>query len=66
MARSLVAVALLVLGAVTLIALMFPGQGVLTGVVKHKQVKIEGDGLVTGKFARRGGRSDGRAVVAGR
>ncbi|MBV9550510.1 MAG: polymer-forming cytoskeletal protein [Alphaproteobacteria bacterium] len=29
------------------------GQGILTGAVKHKQVKIEGEGLVTGKFARR-------------
>jgi cytoskeletal protein CcmA (bactofilin family) len=42
------------------------GQGVLTGVVKHKQVKIEGDGLVTGKFARRGRAQGGRAALAGR
>ena len=40
------------------------GQGVLTGVVKHKQVKIEGEGLVTGKFARRGSGIGGRAALA--
>jgi cytoskeletal protein CcmA (bactofilin family) len=40
------------------------GQGVLTGVVKHKQVKIEGEGQVTGKFARRGHVPGSRAALA--
>ncbi len=40
------------------------GQGVLTGVVKHKQVKIEGEGQVTGKFARRGRVPGARPVLA--
>lgn len=30
-------------------------NGVLNGVVKHKALKIESDGLVTGSFERRGG-----------
>ncbi len=37
------------------------GQGVLSGVVRHKTVKIEGAGQVTGQFARR---TDQPAAVA--
>ena len=43
------------------------GQGVLSGAVRHKSVKIEGDGQVTGSFARRGRSDDGgRAAASGR
>jgi len=42
------------------------GQGILSGAVRHKSVKIEGDGQVTGSFARRGrGEPDGPKAVAG-
>lgn len=40
---------------VTCDALHVRGQGVLSGAVRHKSVKIEGNGQVTGSFARRGG-----------
>jgi cytoskeletal protein CcmA (bactofilin family) len=43
------------------------GSGVLSGAVRHKSVKIEGEGQVTGSFARRGcGGDGGRAAAAGR
>jgi cytoskeletal protein CcmA (bactofilin family) len=43
------------------------GLGILSGAVRHKSVKIEGEGQVTGSFARRGGRGtgDGRLAAGG-
>lgn len=39
------------------------GQGILSGAVRHKSVKIEGEGQVTGSFACRSRRPDaGRAA----
>jgi len=40
-------------------------NGVLNGVVKHKALKIESDGLVTGNFERRGGGEQEAAQEAG-
>lgn len=40
------------------------GQGILSGAVRHKSVKIEGNGQVTGSFARRGATPDGRVAAA--
>ena len=31
------------------------GTGVLSGTVRHRSMRVEGDGLVTGSFERRGG-----------
>jgi len=43
------------------------GQGILSGAVRHKSVKIEGDGQVTGSFACRTRKPEkGRAAAAGR
>ena len=43
------------------------GTGVLSGAVRHKSVKIEGEGQVTGSFACRGRKpGGGRTASAGR
>ena len=43
------------------------GTGILSGAVRHKSLKIEGEGQVSGSFACRGRKPDGgRTAAAGR